>query len=106
MPKYLLRASYTADGIRGLLKDGGTARREAVEKAARDVGGTVESFHFAFGGDDAYVLMDLPDNVTAAALSASVGSSGMVRIRTVPLLTTEEMDKAVKKSVGYRAPGK
>src|SRR5438067_4927929 len=104
MAKYLIVASYTADGIKGVVDKGGTARREAVEKLLADVGGTVESFYFAFDKADAYVTVDLPDNVSAAAVSMAVGTSGKVSCRTVVLLTPEEIDRASQTKVNYRAP--
>ena len=105
MAKYLIVASYTADGIKGVLSKGGTARRDAVAKTVADLGGQVESFYFAFGEDDAYVTVDLPDNVSAAAVGMAVGASGMVTSRTVVLLTPEEIDKAAKTQLAYHAPG-
>jgi uncharacterized protein with GYD domain len=106
MAKFLYQASYTAEGVRGLLKDGGSSRRDAVKKMIGSLGGTVEAFYYAFGADDVLLLVDVPDNVTAAAAALAVGSSGVVNIRTTVLLTPEEMDAASKKSVAYRAPGK
>jgi uncharacterized protein with GYD domain len=106
MAKYLYQASYTAEGVRGLLKDGGSSRREAVKKMIGSLGGTLEAFYYAFGADDVYLIVDVPDNVTAAAAALAVGSSGAVKIRTTVLLTPEEMDAAAKKTVAYRPPGK
>ncbi len=106
MAKYLFHASYTAEGVKGLLKDGGSGRREAINKMAASLGGTMEAFYYAFGVDDVYVIIDVPDNVTAAAASLAVASSGAVNIKTVVLLTPEEIDAAVKKAVAYRAPGR
>jgi|SRR5438105_4241469 len=105
MAKYLIIASYTADGMKGVIDKGGTARREAVEKLVADLGGTCESFYFAFGEDDAYVTVDVPDNTAAAAIGMTVGASGLVRVRTVVLMTPEEIDKAAKTQVAYRPPG-
>jgi uncharacterized protein with GYD domain len=105
MPKYLVKASYTAEGARGLVKDGGSARRAAVEKAAAALGGKLESFYFAYGDVDAYVILDLPDAVSGLALSMAVNSSGVVHASTTPLITPEEVDAAAKKTVPYRAPG-
>jgi uncharacterized protein with GYD domain len=105
MAKYLVIASYTADGMKGVIDKGGTARREAVEKLAADMGGTVESFYFGFGEGDAYVTIDLPDNSSAAALAMAVGASGMVSCRTVVLLTPEEVDRAAQAKLTYRPPG-
>ena len=106
MPKYLIRASYTADGSKGLHKDGGTKRKRAAEELIESVGGTVESFYYAFGDEDAYITIDAPDNVSVAAASVAVCSTGMVVTRTTVLLTPEEMDQATKKSTTYSPPGK
>jgi len=103
--KFLLRATYTVDGIKGVLKEGGTSRRAAAQKAVESVGGRLESFYYAFGEDDAYVIVDVADNATAAALSLTIGATGTVRVRTIALVTPEEIDKAAKASVSYRAPG-
>lgn len=105
MPKYLFQATYTRDGAAGLLEDGGTGRRDAVEKLAASAGGVVEAMYFAFGSDDAVVIADLPDDETAAALALTVGSSGAVNIRTTVLLTPEQVDIATGKVIDYRAPG-
>jgi uncharacterized protein with GYD domain len=105
MPKFLVSASYTTEGVKGLLKAGGSSRRAAVQKAAESVGGKVESFYFTFGDRDAVVICDLPDNSAATALSLSVGASGFARVSTTPLITAEEVDAATKKSVSYRGPG-
>ena len=92
MPKYLLKVRYTGDGIGGVLKDGGTARRAVAEGLAKSVGGSLETFHFAFGDVDAYCVCDLPDNKAAATLAMTVSASGRTSITTVPLLTVDEMD--------------
>jgi uncharacterized protein with GYD domain len=105
MPKYLIEASYTAEGLKGVLAKGGTARREAVEKMCADIGGTLESFHFAFGATDAYVIVDIPDNVSAAGVGLAVGASGMCAARTTVLLTPEEIDRAAEVQATYRPPG-
>jgi uncharacterized protein with GYD domain len=105
MAKFLVKASYTTEGAKGFLKDGGTGRRAAVQKAIEGLGGTIESFYFSFGDADVYVVVDLPDNTSAAALSLAVNSQGAVELQTIPLLTAEEMDEATKKSVEYRPPG-
>jgi uncharacterized protein with GYD domain len=106
MAKYLWCASYTAEGVKGVLKEGGSGRRDAIEKLVADLGGTIEAFYFAFGDDDVYVIADLPDNTNAAAVSFAVGATGAVRIKTTVLLTPDEVDRAVHTTVGYRAPGK
>jgi uncharacterized protein with GYD domain len=106
MAKYLIEASYSQAGIKGVLKEGGTGRRAAIQKAARALGGKVDSFYFGFGSTDVYVVIDAPDNVTVAALSMTVGAAGSVsRLKTTVLLTPEEIDLATKKKVAYRAPG-
>jgi uncharacterized protein with GYD domain len=106
MAKYLIQASYTAEGTKGVMKEGGTRRRKTVEDNVKAAGGAVEAFYFAFGDADAIVIADLPDNVTAAALSLAVNSSGLVALKTWVLLTPEEIDQASKKTVKYRAPGR
>jgi uncharacterized protein with GYD domain len=105
MPKYLMQVSYTAEGAQGLMKDGGTKRRQVAQRAAESVGGRVESFYFAFGDSDALVIVDLPDNASAAAIALAVGASGGASTRTTVLLTPEEVDQATKKSAMYRPPG-
>ncbi len=105
MPKYLVEATYTAEGAKGVLAEGGTKRREAATKAIKAAGGKVEAFYFAFGKSDALVLVDLPDNVSAAAASLAINATGAVTTRTTVLLTAAEVDEAAKKNVTYRAPG-
>jgi len=105
MPKFLIEASYTADGAKGIQSAGGTSRREAVAQVAQSVGGSLESFYFAFGDSDAYVVCDLPDNESAAAVALTVNAAGGATVKTVVLLTPEEVDAAAKRSVDYRAPG-
>ena len=105
MAKYLLKASYTTDGVKGVLKDGGSGRRAAVEQTVRGLGGSLECFYFAFGDTDAYVVVDLPDNATATAISLVVNAAGGAQVTTIPLITAEEADEATKKSVEYRPPG-
>jgi uncharacterized protein with GYD domain len=105
MPKFLLKASYSAEGAKGLIKEGGSARRAAVQKLVEGMGGKVEAFYFAYGDADAIVITDVPDTVTGLALSIAVNASGAVHLSTTPLITVEEVDAASKKSVAYRAPG-
>lgn len=105
MPKYLVEAKYTLDGLRGLKQQGGTARVAAASALAKEMGGSVESFHFAFGEADAYGIFDMPDNVSAAAVGLIVSSSGGVTTRTTVLITAEEMDAAAKKQASYTPPG-
>lgn len=105
MPKYLVVASYTPEGIKGVLAKGGTARKEAVVKMAADLGGSVEAFYFAFGEGDAYVTVDLPDNVSAAAVGLAVSATGLAATKTIVLLTPDEIDQAAKTKVNYKAPG-
>lgn len=106
MPKYMLRVNYTAEGAKGLIKDGGSARRAVAQKAAESVGGRVESFHFAFGDTDAFVVADLPDAASAAAIALTVSASGGASVQTTVLMTPEEVDAAVRKSPMYTAPGR
>jgi len=106
MAKFLFEAHYTPEGAKGIVKEGGSARRAAIEKAVTALGGRLEAFYFAFGGVDAYVIVDLPDNATAAAMALAVGQSGLASTKTVVLLTGEEVDAATKKSVTYRGPGR
>jgi len=105
MAKYLWQVSYTPQGVQGLQKDGGSGRRAAVQRLVEQAGGKLESFYFAFGESDAYLIADLPDATTAAAISLAVNAVGAVRLRTVLLVTPEEMDSATKKAVDYRPPG-
>ena len=105
MAKYLIKGSYTTDGVKGILKGGGTARRTAVQEMVEGLGGSLEAFYFAFGDTDVYVFADMPDNATAAAISMAVNASGAVQIETVPLMPPEEADEAAKKSVDYLPPG-
>jgi uncharacterized protein with GYD domain len=106
MAKYMFKATYSQEGLKGVLKGGGSARRAAVTQSMQSVGGKLDAFYFAFGRDDALVIVDAPDNVSAAALALAVGASGSVsRLETVVLLTPEEVDQAAKKTVTYRAPG-
>jgi uncharacterized protein with GYD domain len=105
MPKFLMEASFTTEGVKGVRSEGGTARREAVEKAIESVGGQLEGFYFAFGHRDVYVLADFPDNQSAAAMALTVNATGAVATRTIVLLTPEDVDAAAKRSADYRAPG-
>ena len=106
MPTYLFEVSYTLEGTKGLLAEGGSSRRDTVKKLVEGLGGKLQSFHYAFGEDDCYVIVDLPDDVTAAATSLAVGASGAASITTKVLLAPEVIDEAAKKDVGYRPPGK
>jgi uncharacterized protein with GYD domain len=104
MPKYLFEVHYTAEGAKGVAKEGGSGRRAATARLIESAGGRLESFHFAFGGVDAYIIADLPDNVTAAAAVLAANQTGAVATRTVVLLTPEDMDAAAGKALEYRAP--
>ena len=105
MPKYLAHVSYTVEGLKGLLKDGGTKRREVVVKLAESLGGKLEAFYYALGDDDLFVIFDFPENVSATSASLIVNASGSAKVRLTALLTPEEVDQAVKKSVDYSPPG-
>jgi len=106
MPKYLSRTSYTAEGLKGLLKDGGTKRKQAMEQMAKSLGGKLEAFYYAFGDDDLYAIWDVPANVNVAAASLMVNASGAGKVKITVLLTPEEIDRAAKMSVDYSPPGK
>ena len=105
MPKYLVEVKYTLDGMKGLKAQGGTARVAASKALIEEVGGSIESFYFAFGDRDAVIIADLPDNVASAALGLIVGASGGVNSAVTVLLTPEEIDEAAKKQATYRPPG-
>jgi uncharacterized protein with GYD domain len=105
MPRYLFIASYTSEGAKGVLAKGGTARRISVEKSIADVGGRLESFDFAFGGDDVYAIAELPDNTTAAAFALNIGADGRTKVRTVVLISPEDVDAAAQRSITYSGPG-
>jgi uncharacterized protein with GYD domain len=105
MPKYLIKAAYQSEGAKGLLKEGGSARRAAVQKLVEGMGGKVEAFYYAFGDTDAYIIADVPQQSDGLALSLAVNASGAVRLATIPLVAPEEIDAAAKKAVPYRAPG-
>jgi uncharacterized protein with GYD domain len=105
MPKYLLEASYTLEGVKGVQKEGGSSRQDAAKTAIEGLGGTVEAFYFAFGDADAYVIVDMPDNVSAAAAAVAVNAGGGVAVKTTVLLTPDELDQATQKTVDYRPPG-
>jgi uncharacterized protein with GYD domain len=105
MPKYLVEARYTVEGAKGLVREGGSGRRAAVAKTVESVGGKLEALYFAFGDVDAYIVVDVPDNVSAAAVSLAANQSGAIVSKTIVLLTPEEMDKSVQKAVSFRPPG-
>ena len=100
-----VQVSYTTEGVGSVLKEGGSGRKAMVEDLVAGVGGTLEVFYFSFGEDDAIVIADLPDNITAAAISMRVGAAGAAEVATTPLLTPDEVDQATKLTVAYRAPG-
>ncbi len=106
MPKYLIAGSYTSEGAQALLRDGGTARKAAVEAALKSAGCSLESLYFAFGDSDVFCIVEAPDNATVAGLSVATGALGAVHLRTIVLLTPQEMDAAARKGASYRPPGK
>ena len=106
MPKYLIQASYTVEGTKGLLKEGGSRRQTAVKILMKQLGGSLESFYYGFGDADVHAIIDAPDNVTAAAVSLVITASGAVALKTTPLLTPEEIDQATKTTVTYQPPGR
>jgi uncharacterized protein with GYD domain len=105
MPKFLCQASYSAKGIEGIINDSASGRRADVQATVKALGGKIEAFYYAFGEDDLVMIVDLPDAMTAAALSLRSQGTGTVRVRTTPLLTVEEMDQALEVKMQYRAPG-
>ncbi|HEC35174.1 MAG TPA: GYD domain-containing protein [Anaerolineae bacterium] len=105
MPKYLAQCNYVGEGVKGLLREGGTSRRAVVERLVESVGGKVEAFYYAFGETDLFVIADLPDNESMTAVALLVAASGAIRIKTTVLITPEEVDEAVKKAPSYRPPG-
>jgi uncharacterized protein with GYD domain len=105
MPKYLFQGTYVGEGLKGLLTEGGSKRRETVEQTLKAMGGTLEAFYYAFGEDDVFAIVDLPDNVSTAAFALTVNRSEAVRVKTTVLLTPEEVDQVTKKSIDYRPPG-
>ena len=105
MPKFLIRAAYSVEGMKGLQKEGGTSRREAVKAAVESAGGTMDTFLYAFGESDLYVIVDMPDRESMTALAITIGASGALAPQTIPLLTPEQVDEAVGRSVNYRPPG-
>lgn len=106
MPKYLIQGSYSDQGLKGLLQEGGSKRREAVEQLTQGMGGRLEAFYYAFGNDDFVIIVDLPSNVDATALSLAANASGAVESGITVLITPEEVDQATKKTVKFRPPGK
>ncbi len=105
MPKFLIRANYVGDGIKGLMSEGGSQRRDAARAAVESVGGTLECMYYAFGDTDVYAICDVPDVATATALSLTLNSSGAIRLNIVPLITPEDVDAAAAKTPTYRPPG-
>ena len=105
MPKFLIEATYSAEGLRGLKKDKASGRQAAVKDALASLGGKLEGIYYALGDADVYVLCEFPDHVSAAALSLAISASGLVRTKTIPLMTVEETDAALTMKPGYRAPG-
>ena len=105
MAKYMWTGSYTTEGTKGVIAEGGSSRKAVVEKMLASMGGKLESFYFSFGTDDVVIIVDSPDNVSAAAVGLTVAASGAVRGKMTVLLTVDEIDKATKKSPAYRPPG-
>ncbi len=105
MSKYLFHANYVGEGIKGLIKEGGSSRRAAVEAMAESLGGKIEAFYYAFGDADLFIIADCPDNISAAAISLIVNAAGTATAKVTVLLTPEEIDAAAKKGVSYRPPG-
>ena len=105
MPKFLLTGSYSVDGVNRLIEQGGSKRRQEVEQAVNAAGGRLEALYWAFGEDDVYCIVDLPNSLSMAALSLASAAAGLIRPKTVVLMTPEEVDEATKQSSDIRAPG-
>ena len=109
MPRYLIQVTYVGEGVPGLLKEGGSGRRKASERVIEALGGRVEAMYYAFGKTDAFIIVDLPDNISAVTASLIVNASGRVKVTYTPLFTPEEIDQAAEKGkqipASYRAPG-
>ena len=105
MPRFMIQASLTGEGLKGTLAEGGTARKAALESTISSLGGTLAAFYYTFGDDDVVGIAEMPDNVSAAAFSVTVGAAGVAATRTTVLLTPEEIDQVVAKAVAYRPPG-
>jgi uncharacterized protein with GYD domain len=105
MTKYLFEANYVGEGIKGLMREGGTGRRDAVVEALKSVGGSIESFYFAFGETDVLGVFEIPEQADALALSLMINSTGAVNLRLKPLITPEDLDEAAKRTPSYRPPG-
>ena len=105
MAKYLFEVNYTLDGVKGVKAKGGSARRAAAEAAAKSAGGAIDEYYFAFGSTDVFVIADFPDNTSAAALALAVTSGGGATVRTVVLLTADQIDDATRRSIDYTPPG-
>ena len=106
MPKFLIQGSYTFEGLKGLQKDKASGRKAAVSAAAEAAGGKLDAIYYCLGQDDVIVIVDLPDTVAATALSVTASASGLVHTKTTALLTVEEADRALAKSISYRPPGR
>ena len=105
MPKYMIQASYNAEGTKGLIRDGGVTRREAAKGLIESLGGTMESFYYALGEDDAFLIVEMPDHPSLVAVMLAIGASGLVTGKSTALFSAEEMDEATKKTANYRGPG-
>jgi uncharacterized protein with GYD domain len=105
MAKYLVQGSYVGEGLKGLLKEGGSSRRASVEKVVQGLGGTLESFYYAFGKHDVLGVVDFPDHAAAAAFALTVNATGTVKVTTTVLMTPAEVDEAAQRNVDFRAPG-
>jgi len=105
MKKYLFYGSYTPEGYKGLLNEGGSGRIGVAQQALQSAGGSLESFYYSNGEQDFYIIVNLPDHVSSTAITLAGNASGTFSIRAVALLTPEEMDAAVKMKVDFRPPG-
>ncbi len=106
MPKYLIQVNYVGEGVKGLLKDGGSKRRAVVEKMFKSMGGAIEAFYYAFGDTDLYIIADFPDHAAVASCVLTVTATGAATVKTTVLLTPEELDEAAKKTPTFSPPGR
>ena len=102
--RYLVRAVLTAEGLKNPQKQPPTALKAGVAKFVESVGGKLEFWFFDYGAATAYSVIDYPDEIAAATAQLSTNAAGFARVTIRPLLSAEEMDKAVAKMPPVRVP--
>jgi len=105
MPRYLITATYTAEGAKGLLEEGGSGRKTVIEKALKNMGGKLDAMYYAYGETDVVIIVDMPDGISLLSLSLAANASGTVKVKTTPLVTVEEIDAACKNSAAFWPAG-